>query len=133
LMAVTDPIADMLTVIRNGCKAKHKKVEVPASRVKGEILKVLLEEKFISNYRYIEDRKQGRLRIYLKYTDDEASVITNLKRISKPGLRVYVGSERVPRVRGGLGIAIVSTSQGIMTDKEARKKGIGGEVVCHVW
>jgi small subunit ribosomal protein S8 len=132
-MAVTDPIADMLTVIRNGCKAKHKKVEVPASRVKGEILKVLLEEKFISNYRYIEDRKQGRLRIYLKYTDDEASVITNLKRISKPGLRVYVGSDRVPRVRGGLGIAIVSTSQGIMTDKEARKKGIGGEVVCHVW
>ena len=132
-MAVSDPIADMLTVIRNGCKAKHKKVEVPASRVKTEILRVLLEEKFISNYRYIEDRKQGRLRIYLKYTDDEASVITKLQRISKPGLRVYVGSEKVPRVRGGLGIAIVSTSQGIMTDKEARKKGIGGEVVCHVW
>ena len=132
-MAVSDPIADMLTVIRNGCKAKHKKVEVPASRVKTEILRVLLEEKFISNYRYIEDRKQGRLRIYLKYTDDEASVITKLQRISKPGLRVYVGSEEVPRVRGGLGIAIVSTSQGIMTDKEARKKGIGGEVVCHVW
>jgi small subunit ribosomal protein S8 len=132
-MAVTDPIADLLTVVRNGFRAKHKRVEVPASRLKTEILKVLLKEKFISNYRYIEDRKQGRLRIYLRYTDDEESVITRLTRVSRPGLRVYVSSDRVPRVRGGLGVAILSTSQGIMTDKEARKRGIGGEVVCHVW
>jgi small subunit ribosomal protein S8 len=132
-MSISDPIADMLTVIRNGCKAKKKKVEVPASRVKSEILRVLLEEKFISNYRYIEDRKQGILRIYLKYTNDESSVISGLKRISTPGLRSYSGSKKVPRVQGGLGVAIVSTSQGLMTDKQARKQGIGGEIICHVW
>ena len=132
-MGVSDPIADMLTVIRNGCRAKHKKVEVPASRFKREVLRVLLEEKFISNYRYIEDNKQGRLRIYLRYTDGEDSVIAGLRRISTPGLRTYAGAERVPRVQGGLGVAIISTSQGMMTDKEARKRGIGGEVVCHVW
>jgi small subunit ribosomal protein S8 len=132
-MTVSDPIADMLTVIRNGCRAKHKKVEVPASRMKSEILKVLLQEKFISNYRYIEDGKQGRLRVYLKYTDDEESVIGGLKRISTPGLRTYTKGKNVPRVQGGLGITIISTSEGIMTDKEARKRGIGGEVVCNVW
>ena len=132
-MSISDPIADMLTVIRNGCRAKKKKVEVPASRVKSEILRVLLEEKFISNYRYIEDRKQGVLRIYLKYTDDECSVISGLKRISTPGLRSYSGTKKVPRVQGGLGVAIMSTSQGLMTGKEARKQGIGGEVICHVW
>jgi len=133
LMAVTDPIADMLTVIRNGCKAKQKKVEVPASRVKSEVLKALLKEKFISNYRYIEDSKQGRLRIYLKYTEDEDSVIAGLRRISKPGLRVYAGADKIPSVRGGLGVAIMSTSHGIMTNAEARRRGIGGEVMCHVW
>jgi small subunit ribosomal protein S8 len=133
LMAISDPIADMLTVVRNGCRAKHKKVEFPASHLKGEILRVLLEEKFISNYRYIEDRKQGRLRVYLRYTKDDESVISGIKRISTPGLRTYAGSEKVPRVRGGLGIAIISTSHGIMTDKEARKRGIGGEVLCYVW
>ncbi len=132
-MAVADPIADMLTVIRNGCKAKHKKVEVPASGFKREILRVLLEEKFISNFRYIEDSKQGRLRVYLRYTDDEASVISGLKRVSTPGLRRYAGGKKVPRVQGGLGVAIISTSQGIMTDKEAKKRGIGGEIICHVW
>ena len=132
-MAISDPIADMLTVIRNGTKAKHKKVEMPASHLKSEILRVLLEEKFISNYRYIEDRKQGRLRVYLKYTDEEESVISGLKRISTPGLRTYTNAKRVPRVQGGLGVAIISTSHGIMTDKQARKRGIGGEVVCHVW
>lgn len=132
-MAVTDPIADMLTVIRNGCKAKQKKVEVPASRMKSEVLKVLLKEKFISNYRYIEDDKQGKLRIYLKYTEDEDSVIAGLKRVSRPGLRIYRGSEEIPSVRGGLGVSIVSTSQGIMTGAEARKRKIGGEVVCNVW
>ena len=132
-MSISDPIADMLTVIRNGCKAKHKKIEMPASRMKQEILKVLLEEKYISNYKYIEDRKQGRLRVYLRYTDNEDSVITGLKRISTPGLREYAGSKVVPRVQGGLGIAIISTSQGILSDKEARKRKIGGEVICHVW
>jgi small subunit ribosomal protein S8 len=132
-MAVTDPIADMLTVIRNGCKAKQKKVEVPASRVKTEILKVLLKEKFITNFRYIEDDKQGRLRIYLKYTETEASVITGLRRISKPGLRVYKPADGLPSVRGGLGLAILSTSQGVMTGAEAGRRRIGGEVVCNVW
>lgn len=132
-MAVSDPIADMLTVIRNGCKAKLKKVEVPASGFKREILRVLLEEKFISNFRYIEDNKQGKLRVYLRYTDDEASVIGGLKRISTPGLRRYAGGNKVPRVQGGLGVTIISTSQGIMTDKDARKRGIGGEIICQVW
>ncbi len=132
-MSISDPIADMLTVIRNGCGAKKKKVEVPASRVKSEILRVLLEEKFISNYRYIEDSKQGVLRVYLKYADGENSVISGLRRISTPGLRSYSGSKEVPRVQGGLGVAIISTSQGLMTGKAARKRGIGGEVVCHVW
>ena len=132
-MAVSDPIADMLTVIRNGCKAKKKKVEVPASGFKREIVRVLLEEKFISNFRYIEDNKQGRLRVYLKYTDEEISVISGIKRISTPGLRNYAGGKEVPRVQGGLGVAIITTSQGIMTDKEAKKRGIGGEIICHVW
>ena len=132
-MSISDPIADMLTVIRNGCRAKKKKVEVPASRVKSEILRVLLKEKFISNYRYIEDSKQGVFRVYLKYADGETSVISGIRRISTPGLRSYSGSKEVPRVQGGLGVAIISTSQGLMTGKEARKRGIGGEVVCHVW
>ncbi len=132
-MSVSDPIADMLTVIRNGCRAKLKRVEVPASKMKQEILKVLLKEKFISNFRYIEDGKQGRLRIYLKYTPEEEPVITGIEKVSKPGLRKYVDKHNIPRVRGGLGIAILSTSQGIITDKEARRKGIGGEVICRVW
>jgi small subunit ribosomal protein S8 len=132
-MAISDPIADMLTVIRNGCRAKHKRVEVPASHLKREMLRVLLDEKYISNYRYIEDNKQGRLRVYLKYTPDENSVISGLKRISTPGLRRYAGTKHLPRVQGGLGVAIISTSQGVMTDKEARKRDIGGEVICYVW
>ena len=132
-MSITDPIADMLTVIRNGCKAKLKRVEVPASRLKQDVLKVLLMEKFISNYKYIEDGKQGRLRIYLKYTDDEKSVISGIQKISTPGLRRYADKKQVPRIRGGLGVAILTTSQGVMTGKEARHRGIGGEVLCRVW
>jgi small subunit ribosomal protein S8 len=132
-MAISDPIADMLTVIRNGCKAKLKKVEVPASRLKQDMLRVLLMEKFISNYKYIEDGKQGKLRIYLKYTDNEKSVISGIQKLSTPGLRRYADKRHLPRVRGGLGIAILTTSQGVMTDKEARQKGIGGEVLCRVW
>jgi small subunit ribosomal protein S8 len=108
-------------------------VEVPASRMKSEVLKVLLREKFISNYRYIEDTKQGRLRIYLKYTEDEGSVIAGLRRVSRPGLRVYRAADRLPSVRGGLGVAIMSTPEGIMTNAEAKRRRIGGEVVCSVW
>ena len=133
MMSVSDPIADMLTVIRNGCHARQKRVEVPASRLKSEILKVLLKEKFISNYKYIEDGKQGRLRIYLKYTEDEQPVISGIERVSTPGLRRYVSAKRIPRVQGGLGIAILSTSRGVMTDKEARKLRVGGEVICKIW
>ncbi|MGD9139992.1 MAG: 30S ribosomal protein S8 [bacterium] len=132
-MAISDPIADMLTVIRNGCKAKLKRVEVPASKLKQDVLKVLLMEKFINNYKYIEDGKQGKLRIYLKYTDEEKSVISGIQKISTPGLRRYTDKKHVPRIRGGLGIAILTTSHGVMTGKEARHKGIGGEVLCRVW
>lgn len=132
-MAISDPIADMLTVIRNGCKAKLKRVEVPASRLKQDVLRVLLMEKFINNYKYIEDGKQGKLRIYLKYTDEERSVISGIQKISKPGLRRYADKKQVPRIRGGLGIAILTTSHGVMTGKEARQRGIGGEVLCRVW
>ena len=132
-MSVTDPIADMLTVIRNGCKAKLKRVEIPASRLKQDVLKVLLMEKFINNYKYIEDQKQGRLRVYLKYTDEEMSVISGIQKVSTPGLRRYADKKHVPRIQGGLGVAILTTSQGVITDKEARQKGIGGEVLCRVW
>jgi small subunit ribosomal protein S8 len=132
-MSITDPIADMLTVIRNGCKAKLKRVEVPASRLKQDVLKVLLMEKYINNYKYIEDQKQGRLRIYLKYADDEKSVVSGIQKISTPGLRRYADKKHVPRILGGLGIAILTTSQGVMTGKQARHKGIGGELLCRVW
>lgn len=132
-MAMTDPIADFLTRIRNANTAYKETVEIPASRVKRAIADILKEEGFIKDYEYVEDGKQGVIRIYLKYGPNKEKVITGLKRISKPGLRVYVGKEEVPRVLGGLGIAIISTSKGIMTDKMARKEGVGGEVICYVW
>ena len=132
-MSVSDPVADFLTCIRNAIGAKHRKVDVPASRMKTEIAKVLLRERFINNFKTIEDTKQGVLRIYLKYTNDETSVITDLKRVSKPGRRIYVGKDRIPRVMGGLGVSVVSTSRGLMTDREARDAGLGGELVCQVW
>lgn len=132
-MSVSDPVADFLTCIRNAIGAKHRKVDVPASRMKTEIAKVLLRERFINNFKTIEDTKQGVLRIYLKYTNDETSVITDLKRVSKPGRRIYVGKDRIPRVMGGLGMSVVSTSRGLMTDREARDAGLGGELVCQVW
>lgn len=132
-MSVSDPVADFLTCIRNAIGAKHRKVDVPSSRMKAEIAKVLLRERFINNFKTIEDTRQGVLRLYLKYTNDETSVITDLKRVSKPGRRVYVGKDRVPRVMGGLGISVLSTSRGLMTDREARDAGLGGEVVCQVW
>ncbi len=132
-MSVTDPIADMLTCIRNACKARHKKVDVPSSRMKIELAKVLLREKYVNNFKTIDDRKQGVLRIYLKYDPEKKSIISGLKRISTPGCRIYVDKDAIPRVLGGMGTAVLSTSRGILTDKEARSEGVGGEVVCHIW
>ena len=130
---MTDPIADMLTRIRNGNNAKHETVDVPASNIKKEIAKILLNEGFIKGFDVIDDGKQGIIRIQFKYEKDNQKVISGIKRISKPGLRVYVDNTEIPKVLGGLGIAIISTSKGIMTDKNARKSGIGGEVICYVW
>jgi small subunit ribosomal protein S8 len=132
-MSMTDPISDMLTRVRNACKAGHKKVDVPASRVKREIARILAERKFINSYTYVEDNRQGYLRLYLKYSTDDESVIQGLQRVSKPGLRRYVPKQEIPRVLNGLGIAILSTSSGIMTDEESRTAGTGGEVLCYVW
>jgi len=130
---MTDPIADMLTRIRNGSNAKHESVDVPASNMKKEIAQILLDEGFIKGYDVIEDGKQGIIRIELKYGKHGEKVISGIKRISKPGLRVYVKSDEIPRVLGGLGIAILSTPKGVMTDKKARKERVGGEVLCYVW
>lgn len=132
-MTMTDPIADMLTRIRNANAVGHEKVEIPGSNIKRAIAQILKDEGFIRDAEFIDDDKQGVIRLFLKYGKDNERVITGLKRISKPGLRVYVGHDNIPRVLGGLGIAILSTSQGIMTDKEARKKRVGGEVICYVW
>lgn len=132
-MSVSDPVADFLTCIRNAIQAKHRKVDVPSSKMKSELAKVLLRERFINNFKVIEDTKQGVLRVYLKYTGDDTSVISGLKRVSKPGRRLYVNKDRVPRVMGGLGVSVVSTSRGLMTDREAREAGLGGELVCQVW
>ena len=130
---MTDPIADMLTRIRNGNNARHDSVDIPASNIKKEVAQILLDEGFIKGFDIIEDKKQGIIRLELKYGQHNEKVISGIKRISKPGLRVYVKSNEVPRVLGGLGIAILSTSKGIKTDKDARKEGIGGEVICYVW
>lgn len=132
-MVMTDPIADMLTRIRNANSVRHEKLEVPASNIKKEIAEILKREGFIRDVEYIDDNKQGIIRIFLKYGVNNERVITGLKRISKPGLRVYAKSNEVPRVLGGLGIAIVSTSKGIMTDKDARQQQVGGEIVGYVW
>ncbi|SIS71410.1 30S ribosomal protein S8 [Alicyclobacillus vulcanalis] len=130
---MTDPIADMLTRIRNANLVRHEKVEVPASKVKRAIAEILKNEGYIRDAEYIQDGPQGTIRLFLKYGKNNERVITGLKRISKPGRRVYVGHEDLPRVLGGLGIAIISTSKGIMTDRDARKQGVGGEVICYVW
>lgn len=132
-MVMTDPIADMLTRIRNANNAKHTKVEMPSSNMKKAIAKILLEEGYIKNCEYIDDDKQGKLEITLKYGQNESKVISGIKKISKPGLRIYAAKDEVPKVLNGLGIAIISTSKGIMTDKHARKLNIGGEVICYVW
>ncbi|MBQ6205661.1 MAG: 30S ribosomal protein S8 [Oscillospiraceae bacterium] len=132
-MHITDPVADMLTRIRNANAAKHDKVEVPASNMKKSIARILLEEGYIRNYQVLEDSPQGTIRITLKYNAGKERVITGLKRVSKPGLRVYAGADELPKVLRGLGIAIISTSRGVMTDKKARELHVGGEVLAFVW
>lgn len=132
-MVMTDPIADFLTRIRNANMVLHEKVEIPASNLKKSLAEILKDEGFIKDYECIEDDKQGVIRVYLKYGTNKEKVISGLKRISKPGLKVFCKKDEVPKVLGGLGIAIISTSKGIMSDKSARKMGVGGEVVCYVW
>ncbi|MDR2006094.1 MAG: 30S ribosomal protein S8 [Acidaminococcales bacterium] len=133
MVMTTDPIADMLTRIRNANSVLHEKVEIPGSNIKEAIAAILKAEGFIKDYEKIPDNKQNIIRISLKYGPNRNKVITGIKRISKPGLRVYAKKDQLPRVLGGLGIAIVSTSQGLMTDKSARKAGLGGEVIAYVW
>lgn len=132
-MVMTDPIADMLTRIRNANSVYHDKVEFPASKIKQAIAQILKDEGFIKDFEFVADDKQGVLRISLKYGANREKVITGIKRISKPGLRVYAKKDQLPRVLGGLGIAVISTSQGVMSDKAARKSGLGGEVIAYVW
>ena len=132
-MSVTDPIADMLTIVRNGTRALKPHVDVPASKIKEQILMKLKECGFIENYNLIEAKPQGVLRVYLKYAPDGQSVIEGIRRISKSGLRKYTSAAKVPRVKGGIGVAILTTSKGVMTDEESREKNVGGEVLCHVW
>ncbi len=129
---VSDPIADMITRIRNANRARGGRVEIPSSKIKLEIAKILKEEGFVSDYKYKKDNKQGTITILLKYSDRQR-IITNLKRISKPGYRVYVNKDDIPEVLGGLGISIMSTSKGIMSGKEAKKRHFGGEVLCYIW
>lgn len=132
-MSMTDPIADMLTRIRNANMVGHESVDVPASKMKKSIAEILLKEGYIKGYDVIEDNKQGIIRIQMKYGQNKEKVITGIKKISKPGLKVYAKRDEIPKVLGGLGIAIISTSKGVITDKEARKENVGGEVICYVW
>lgn len=130
---MTDPIADMLTRVRNANIVRHKSVEMPASNVKRSIAAIMKQEGFIKDYELIKDSKQGILRLHLKYGPKQERVISGLKRISKPGLRVYVKKDELPKVLGGLGIAVISTSEGLMSDRQARETGSGGEVICYIW
>ena len=132
-MTTSDPIADMLTRIRNGLSAKHAKVDVPASRLKTDIAKILKDEGYIANYKLTEDGTRKSIRIYLKYTLGNEPAISRIERVSRPGCRVFVGSKAVPRVLGGLGINILTTPRGVMTGSAARKENVGGEILCHVW
>ena len=132
-MTMSDPTADMLTRIRNAQKAKFNRVDIPGSKLKTELARVLKEEGYIRNYKFIKDKKQGILRLYLKYGDDKSPVMLKLERVSKPSRRVYVKSRDVKPVYSGMGVAILSTSKGIMTDKQARKENVGGEVLCTIW
>src|SRR5262245_31754065 len=130
---VTDPVADLLTRIRNGSLAEHEKVDIPSSKLKVRLAEILKEEGFIKNFRLIEDKRQGVLRIYLKYGPGQERVISGLRRVSKPGRRLYVGADRIPSVLGGMGVAILSTPRGLLTDRDSRKAKVGGEVLCYVW
>jgi small subunit ribosomal protein S8 len=132
-MAVSDPVADFLTCVRNGIRAKHRKVDVPVSTLKTEIARVLMKERYISNYKLVEGATRATLRVYLRYSGDDVSVITGIRRVSTPGRRVYVKKAGVPKVMGGMGTTIVSTSRGLMSDREAREAGLGGEIICQVW
>ena len=129
----SDPISDMLTRIRNGLAARHPKVDVPASRLKSDIAKILKDEGFIANYKLTEEGAKKSIRIYLKYTAGNVPVISRIERISRPGCRVYVGSKEIQRVLGGLGVNILTTPRGVMTGRQARKQGVGGEVLCEIW
>lgn len=132
-MSMTDTIGDMLTRIRNAGKARFDKVDIPASRMKISLARIFKDEGFIKNYKVIKDNKQGILRVYLKYDDQNQPMIHRVERVSKPSRRVYAGCEELPKVQGGLGVAVISTSQGVMSDRQARKLGVGGEVLCQVW
>ncbi len=132
-MSMTDPIADFLTRIRNASRARHRRVDIPASKMKREMARILFEYGFIKNFIVIDDGKQGVIRIYLKYDDKERPVLNGAKRVSKPGFRKYVGAQEIPRVYNNLGIAILSTPRGILTDRDARKLNVGGELLCYVW
>jgi small subunit ribosomal protein S8 len=130
---ISDPIADMLTRVRNALLARHPKVDVPASRLKMDIARILREEGYILNYKMVEDGARKSIRIYLKYTPGNLPVISHIERVSRPGCRVYVGSQEVPRVLGGMGVNILTTPRGVMTGSAARKEGVGGEVLCQIW
>ena len=130
---VTDPVADMLARIRNGSLAEHEKVDIPSPKLRVRLAEILKEEGFIKNFRLIEDKRQGVLRVYLKYGPGQERVISGLRRVSKPGRRRYVGADRIPSVLGGMGVAILSTPRGVLTDRESRKAKVGGEVLCYVW
>src|SRR5688500_9426024 len=132
-MAVSDPVADFLTCVRNAVRAKQRKVDVPVSRLKTEIAKVLMKERYINNFKVVEGEGRDTLRVYLRYTGEDVPVITDIRRVSTPGRRVYVGKTGVPKVMGGMGTTIVSTSRGLMTDRDARAAGLGGEILCKVW
>jgi small subunit ribosomal protein S8 len=130
---MTDPLADMLSRIRNAGRAGHDKVDIPASRMKIALARIFKEEGFIKNYKVIKDNRQGILRVYIRYDDNQKPLIQRIERVSRPGLRVYVGYEDLPKVQGGLGVAVISTSKGVITDRQARKLKVGGEVLCQVW
>jgi small subunit ribosomal protein S8 len=132
-MAVTDTIADMLTRIRNANLARHEHVAIPASKLKLEIAKVLKAQGYIQKYDLVDDKRHGQIRIHLRYGQGGDPIIAGIRRVSRPGLRVYVDMEQIPRVLGGLGVAVLSTSRGVLTDREARRRGVGGEVLCYVW
>jgi small subunit ribosomal protein S8 len=132
-MSMTDPIADLLTRVRNALTARHERVDIPSSKVKVSIARIMKEEGFIKNFKILKDNKQGVLRIFLKYNDENKPVIKGLKRVSKPSRRVYVGASDIPPVLSGLGVGIISTSKGIMSDREARRQKVGGEMMCSIW